>query len=94
MFILNFFKSPDGYYKDDLIYKAHMEEARKWNSLMTVIIKKADSLDHEDKDTVVKGNPINSISIADEIIKLKTLKDEGILSDKEFDEQKNKLLTS
>ena len=49
-------------------------------------------------DAVKKGStaPIstnnNNLSVADELLKLKQLLDMGVLSQEEFDEQKNKLL--
>lgn len=44
-----------------------------------------------DKDTN-SSNPINSGSIADELIKLKKLLDEGILNEEEFQVEKNRIL--
>lgn len=44
-----------------------------------------------DKNTN-SSNPINSGSIADELIKLKNLLDEGILNEEEFQVEKNKIL--
>lgn len=49
-------------------------------------------------DAVKKGGtaPVstnnNNVSVADELLKLKQLLDMGVLSQEEFDEQKNKLL--
>ncbi len=87
MFLINFLKHSDGYKKDSFIYKTSIQTIREWNSLMAVLIKKADE---EDKNT--KDKETNNVSIADEIIKLKKLLEEGLLSEKEFEQQKNKLL--
>ena len=49
-------------------------------------------------DAVKKGGsaPVsannNNVSVADELLKLKQLLDMGVLSQEEFDDQKNKLL--
>ncbi len=51
-------------------------------------------------DAVKKGGPApattnnNSISVADELLKLKQLLDMGVLTQEEFDKQKNKLLNT
>ncbi len=51
-------------------------------------------MDEEAKDNVKTNSPIiiNNISIADELAKLKKLKDEGVLTEEEFQKQKEKLL--
>jgi len=91
IFILNIFESDAGigFKKASATYIKYKEQAQKWHSLLTVIIKKADEMDHNKN----RATSTDKMSIADEIIKLKNLKDEGILSEKEFEEQKNKLLT-
>lgn len=71
-------------------YKETIKRARHWYSLIEVLIKRADT---EDKDTV--SNNIIKVSgnlIADEIKKLVELRDLGVLSDSEFQQQKEKLL--
>ena len=87
MFLINFLKSSDGYKKDSFVYKTGIQTIREWNSRMAVLIKKADEEDKnkQDKET-------NGVSVADEIIKLKKLLEEGLLSEKEFEQEKNKLL--
>jgi hypothetical protein len=63
-----------------------MNKAKKWNSLLNAIILQ--------KDANNTGNINNqeSLSVADEILKLKTLKDDGVITNDEFTIQKNKLL--
>lgn len=87
MFLISFLKFPNGYKKDSITYKTSIQRTREWHSLMTVLIKRADEEDNNTQD-----KKTNNISIADEIIKLKKLFEEGLLSEKEFQEQKNKLL--
>lgn len=45
------------------------------------------------KSPEVEITPSSNVSTADELLKLKQLKEEGILSEKEFDEQKQKVLS-
>ncbi len=78
----------------DVNSKTHKEvimEARKWHSLISVLIHQADDEDNakESKDNI-KFN--NNLSIADEIIKLKSLSDENIITENEYLLQKDKLL--
>ena len=71
-------------------YKEAMQKARHWHSLIEVLIKRADMEDKENAaNNVVQ---ISQSSIADEIKKLAELRDAGILSDVEFQQQKKKLL--
>lgn len=71
-------------------YENAIKNARHWNSLIEVLIKRADMEDKENAaNNVVQ---ISQSSIADEIKKLAELRDAGILSDVEFQQQKKKLL--
>jgi len=90
LFVLNVFTHDPGLKKTSADYIKYKEQSNKWHSLLTVIIKKADEMDNKKNKT----DHMHKTSIADEIIKLKNLKDEGILSTKEFEEQKKKLLSS
>lgn len=45
MFLINFLKSSNGYKKDSFVYKSRIESIRRWNSLLAVLIKKADEED-------------------------------------------------
>lgn len=96
MFIVNFFKEDKGLDKNDYLYKDYLEKARKWHSLMRVIIEQADAHDNEENKVLEEQEKTNnsSMSIADEIKKLKTLLDEGILSDEEFYKLKSKILNN
>lgn len=88
IFVLNVFQSYTGVKKTSLDYIKYKEQSQKWYSLLKIIIKKADEMDNKENKSASSHN----LSIADEIIKLKKLRDEGILSEQEFKEQKNKLL--
>lgn len=85
--------------KENPLYETAMEQARHWHGIMEVIIKQADM----DDNKAVKSNEelgdgtskvLSQSSIADELLKLGELKDKGLLTSNEFEEQKLKLLTS
>lgn len=104
----------------DSEYKIKFELARKWQSIISILIKKVDDDDiereaskrkrtiasqaftnevlkpktlREEKSTIkAKNDTNNNLYVADEIRKLKALKDEGIISDEEFSTKKNQLL--
>lgn len=77
---------------DSFTYKVAMEEAVKISDKLSVII---DMVDREEKarfaDTSV-NKPTASFSITDEIEKLYSLKERGIISEEEFVKLKKKLL--
>ncbi len=76
--------------KSDSEYRKAMQQARHWHGLIEILIKRADIEDKENAaNNVVQ---ISQSSIADEIKKLSELRDAGILSDVEFQQQKEKLL--
>lgn len=78
--------------KGGFLYNTAIEQARHWHGLMEVLIKRADEEDkREEKKKEVKK--IENKSVADELMKLVQLKEQGILSEKEFLEQKAKLLS-
>lgn len=67
-------------------------QARHWHGLVEVLIKRADT---EDKTNITNSTPqIQPASIADEIKKLAELRDSGVLSVDEFQQQKARLLGS
>lgn len=76
--------------KKGAFFQNAMKEARHWHGLIEVLIKQADM---EDKENV-KNNvaQISSNSLADELKKLAELHDSGVLSNTEFQQQKEKLL--
>lgn len=95
MIVFNFFKSlnTEGIEKSTTAYKQYIIKAREWNSLLAVLIKKADEDDNKNSMNLEADiNNSKSVSIADEIMKLKILNDDGIISDDEFSVQKNNIL--
>lgn len=74
--------------KDSILYKTNYPDLEHWHGVLAVIIK---------------GNEVNNkqlnviaptlLSAADEIKKLKTLMDEGIITQEEFQTQKIKYLS-
>lgn len=87
---VSFLNSETGIKQTDSRYQDAMQKARHWNGLIEVLIKRADMEDKENSaNNVVQ---ISQSSIADEIKKLAELCDSGILSEVEFQQQKEKLL--
>lgn len=86
---INIWKSKNGESKESIAFKTAYANANEWFSLFKVIINQAnDNTDISEKkdDTLIK------LSVADELKKLKSLVDDNILSNEEFEEQKKKLL--
>lgn len=76
--------------KGGFFYKKVMQQARYWHGLIEVLIKRAD-IENKEK-TTKKIHQIQSSSVADELKKLVDLRDSGVLSIDEFQQQKAKLL--
>lgn len=86
-----------GYIHKDLIiesknalYRECMEQATEIMDLFTVIIDEINQSQQTNNVTINNAQ----LSIADELQKLLTLKNQGVLSEDEFNEQKNTLLTA
>jgi len=77
--------------KDSFIYKSSIETARQWHAIIEVLIKKAD-LEDEEYNLRVSNRTSATYSISDELKKLSDLKNSGILTESEFQQQKRKLL--
>jgi hypothetical protein len=88
VFTVNFLSvdDKDGYSRDSEMYKSSMSLATRWHSILKIIIN-----DMDEKDKKLDST---SCSIADEILKLKALNNDGFITDAEFTAQKNKLLNS
>lgn len=70
-------------------YKPGLADAKRITDIIKVII------DRMEKRGSVSSRPtIESFSVADELTKLSSLRDKGILSEEEFQEQKNKILNN
>lgn len=89
--VSNVLSDNEGYKKNDDKYLTAIQEARKWNGVISVLIKKADEEDKK-KEQTLNNVTNNNLSIADEIRKLKLLLDDGLLTNEEFEIQKIKLL--
>jgi len=82
--------------KDSQAYKDAYAKAHHCHQLIAVLIRQAD--DEDGQSELINTNRSISMStqqgasVADELKKLKQLKDEGILTDEEFDAQKQKLI--
>lgn len=69
---------------NSILYKAAANEAQEIISTLAIISKSNEAQENTNG---------NSVSVADELIKLKGLMEDGILSQEEFDIEKNKLLS-
>jgi len=80
--------------KGTTLYNHAMENAQRAHASIGALIKQADREDKEKEaeQPQVKNDNIPT-SLADELSKLSELRDKGILTDKEFDKQKEKLLS-
>ena len=79
--------------KGGLIYNNAVQKARHWHGLIEVLIRRADEEDRkEENPSAVKA--LEKHSVADELSKLAKLKEQGILTENEFVEQKTKLLSN
>lgn len=76
--------------KDGFIYKQAIQQARHWHGLVEVLIKRADLEDKTANTNDTLKPP--SGSVADELKKLAELRDAGVLSIEEFQQQKSRLL--
>lgn len=78
--------------KESMNYQCAIKLARHWHGLVEVLIKQADM---EDKVNITNDrSKIRETSVADEIKKLAELRDAGLLSAEEFQQQKARLLRS
>ncbi len=82
--------------KDSVLYKEVEKDATHWHKLISVLIKQADI---EDKNQGIEQEQMpllekkSDSSVADEIKKLHELLKEGILTEEEFNAQKQKILS-
>jgi hypothetical protein len=89
-FEIDFLNVKNGLQKKDSIYKDAIQKVEHWHSLIEILIKRADMEDKENEKNNVVQNSSNLL--ADELKKLAELRDTGVLSDAEFQKQKEKLL--
>lgn len=77
-----------------IIHNAAISQARHWNGLFDVVIRRADQARVQDVSVVEQKTDAKPAgSVADEIKKLADLKADGILTDDEFQTQKQRLLS-
>ena len=84
-----------GIKKSSAAYQEIMQEVRHWHSLLQVIIHQADE-DDKIKEREVAQKTMNSTehkSVTDQIRELVALRDQEVISDKEFITLKEKLLS-
>jgi hypothetical protein len=86
------YDNPNGYDKDSDDYKSSLDSAKKWQSLIAIIIKKVDEEDKKSENQNKSSSDNANLSISDEIRKLKLLKDDGLINADEYSLQKEKLL--
>ncbi|WP_461615405.1 SHOCT domain-containing protein [Clostridium sp. Marseille-QA1073] len=70
---------------NSFLYKMAYESAQEILSMLSVITQSNENENQQEKIT-------NTVSVADELIKLKSLLDDGILTEEEFIAEKNKIL--
>lgn len=87
-----FLDSPFPYSKNTKEYKDAYNAAYHCHQLMGILIKQADEEDKQKEATTNINNLQGNISVADELRKLVQLKEEGIISEDEFEAQKKKLI--
>ena len=78
--------------KGGLIYNAAMGQARHWHGLVEVLINRADAEERVKILATTNQAILPAPSIADEIQKLASLKDSGLLTLEEFQREKSRLL--
>ena len=71
--------------KDSIIYTSAHEKAERWQGIIATLIRQANELDNTDEKS-------SSESATDELLKLKSLLDSGVLTKEEFDIQKKKII--
>lgn len=74
--------------KNGFLYQNSINLARQWHSIIEILIKNADAMDDEN----TPKSKVMPFSISDELKKLAELKESGILTDSEYEQQKRKLL--
>lgn len=92
--------------KGGMIYNASIQEARRWHSIINILIKKADEEDNklvqgeveeqtQEKTTLkIKDSSDSHLSLSQELTNLSKLKEDGVLSDEEYKIAKLKVLSN
>lgn len=77
-------------YSDEV--KLFMEPAIQIKDLLSIVIDKVDARSKPVNISSNASQPASGISVADELAKLMVLKEQGVISESEFNSQKNKIL--
>lgn len=78
--------------KDGIVYRQAAGQARHWNGILEVLVKRADDAIRSSQPT--PAHAPHMPSVADELGKLAGLRTAGVLTDEEFARQKEKLLAN
>jgi hypothetical protein len=76
--------------KEDSKYKNAMNQATKLHDIISVLIRQADEVDRQDNNET--SSQLSSSSVAEELERLYGLVEKGILTQEEYEIQKQKLL--
>ncbi|MGL4675934.1 MAG: SHOCT domain-containing protein [Wohlfahrtiimonas sp.] len=80
--------------KDNTLYKTAIDTARKWQSIINILIRQADKEDNEKLEALPSAHSSpKHLSVAQELEQLAELKNKGILTDEEFNTEKKKILS-
>jgi hypothetical protein len=82
--------------RSGIVHKAALDKARYWSGLLDVVIRRADQARVRDVNVVQNGKSKDtkpSGAVADELKKLADLKADGVLTEDEFQTQKQRLLS-
>jgi len=79
--------------KTGVMFGGAMDLGKNHQNIEKIINEVSAVLSTKPQETKVKNNA-TSVSTADELLKLKNLKDSGVLSDEEFENEKKKILTN
>lgn len=90
--IFKFMDVPTGILKDSLVYKDALQRIYHWHGLLSVLIKQADKEINAKQAKDASLSDVN-VSVADELQKLATLLEKGVITQVEFDHQKAKILS-
>jgi len=88
--VVNFLDIKTG--KDSILYKAAIEKARNWYALVEVIIKQGDAKGKISEQDSIPLIPDQATTITPELNELVQLRNNGVLSQQEFEVERNKLL--
>lgn len=92
--------------KDSMVYNYAITQARRWHSIINLLIKKANEEDNkkaqitEVTNVVVSGlnkvenKPTTGVSLSQELANFRKLKEDGVLSDEEYKIAKMKVLSN